>query len=60
MKLLQQQECENLEHICNDCGKKAISNMELAKHQNEEHGGRKYKCRYCEYRAIGKSQIMKG
>ena len=47
MRVHQQQEHENIEHISNDCGKQTTSNMEFAKHENEDHGGRKYICRDC-------------
>ena len=48
MKILKHQEHENLKHIYNDCVQ-TISRLILAKHQNQEHGGRKYKFRDCEY-----------
>ena len=57
MRALQQQKHENRAHVCNGCGKQTVSNLELTNHHSDEHGGRKYKCRYCEYRVIEKGTL---
>ena len=57
MRVLQQQQHKTLEYICIDCGEQTISNLELTKHHNEEHGGRNYKCRNFKYKTMKKSQL---